>query len=78
MSELERVRKVVSGVLRVPLESLNPDRRLNEIADLDSLSLVEIASALDDEFAIRLSSDGLSTVITIADLASLVAAAPRR
>ena len=74
MSELDRVRKVVAEVLRVPLDSLVPASRLNELATLDSLSLVEIASALDDEFGIRVPSDDLSTAVTIADLERIVLA----
>ena len=72
MTELDRVRNVVAEVLRVPLDSLAPASRLSELATLDSLSLVEIASALDDEFGIRVPSDDLSTAVTIADLERIV------
>jgi acyl carrier protein len=74
MTELDRVRKVVAEVLRVPLEALSPSSRLSDLATLDSLSLVEIASALDDEFGIRVPSDDLSTAVTITDLERIVLA----
>ena len=78
MNALEKTRDVVASVLRVPAEQLGPQTILSEIAPLDSLSLAEIASALDDAFGIRLPSEDLTTAQSVADLAALVARAPQR
>ncbi len=78
LSTLERVQQVVASVLRVPLESVTPSALLSEIAALDSLSLAEIAAALDEEFRTRVPSDDLTAVRTVRDLATLVGRAPRR
>ena len=78
MSTLERVQKVLAAVLRAPMESVGPSARLSEIAALDSLSLAEIASAVDEEFRVRLPADDLATVLTVADLVRLVEHAPSR
>lgn len=77
-SVLERVQKVVAAVLRVPAGSVPPAAVLSDIAPLDSLSLAEIASALDEEFATRLPSDELAVVQTVTELARLVERSPRR
>jgi acyl carrier protein len=78
VSSLERTRTVVADVLRVPREELGPDSPLAEVTTLDSLSLAEIASALDESFGIRLPSAELNEVRSVRDLAELVERAPRR
>ncbi len=78
MSTIERVRQVVASVLRVPAESVIGDARLTELAELDSLSLAEIAAALDEEFGVRVPGDDLTTVQTVAELAAVVDRAPKR
>ena len=75
---LERVQHVVAAVLHVPLGTVTPSALLSEIAALDSLSLAEIAAALDDEFRTRVPSDDLTAVQTVGELATLVERAPRR
>ena len=65
MSTLERVQQIVASVLRVPPATVTPTARLVDLAELDSLSLAEIASALDDEFAIRVPADDLTTLQTV-------------
>ena len=78
MTTLERVQSVVANVLRVPAEKVTPTAVLSEIAALDSLSLAEIAAALDEEFRIYVPSDDLTLVQSVRDLAALVERLPRR
>jgi acyl carrier protein len=78
VSSLERTLGVVAGVLRVPADELGPDSPLAEVTTLDSLSLAEIASALDDAFGVRLPSAELGEVRSVRDLAELVERSPRR
>lgn len=78
MKSLERTRAVVSAVLRVPLDRVEPAAALGEITPLDSLSLAEVASALDDEFGVRLPSENLAITLSVQELAELVERAPRR
>jgi len=72
MDTLERVRQIVAATLRVPVDRVQPNALLYQLAELDSLTLAEIAAALDDEFHTRLPSDGLSNAHSIADLVKLV------
>ncbi len=75
---LERVQHVVASVLHVPLGTVTPSATLSDIAALDSLSLAEIAAALDEEFRTRVPSDDLTAAQTVDDLATLVERAPHR
>lgn len=78
MSNIDRTRAVVAEVLRVPPERIEPETPLNDVAQLDSLSLVEIASALDEEFDIRVPSDDLGTAKSLNDILAIVEKSPAR
>lgn len=69
----DRIRQVIARVLEVPASRLDPSAVLSEVAALDSLKLVEVAAALDEEFETRLPSDELGAIRTVDDVARLVA-----
>ena len=68
----------MANVLGIPEERIASDTPLDEVAQLDSLSLVEIASALDDEFDIRVPSDALAKAQNLLDIVTIIEAAPSR
>jgi len=72
MNTLDRVQRVLAAVLRIAPERVMPASLLSELAELDSLSLAEIASGLDDEFSIHIPGDDLAVVLSVADLARIV------
>jgi acyl carrier protein len=72
MTTLERVRNTIAAVLGVPQEDVASSALLAEITALDSLKLVEIVAALDEEFQTRLPSDDLASVQSVEDLVRLV------
>jgi len=72
MTTLERVRKVVAEVMRVPAETLDPTARIEDLGETDSLTLAEIATALDAEFVVRVPSEDLAAARSVADLVALV------
>jgi acyl carrier protein len=73
----ERVQAVLEAVLGVPRESITAAARLDELAPLDSLSLAELASALDREFGVLIPGEDLTTSLRVADLESIVEEARR-
>ena len=72
MSTLERVQRVVADVMHIARERVMPASLLSELGELDSLSLAEIASGLDDEFDTHVPGDDLAVVLSVADLARVV------
>ena len=74
----DRTKRIVAAVLQVPETDVQPSSVLNQLAELDSLSLAEIASALDDEFGIRIPSESLRPTASVADLIAVVEQAKRR
>ncbi|MFM7141664.1 MAG: acyl carrier protein [Alphaproteobacteria bacterium] len=78
MNVPQRLEEILAQVLHVSRGDVSRGRRLCDLADLDSLSLVEIASAVDEAFGVRLPGDGLTAALTVSELADLVAKAPAR
>ena len=72
MTTLERVRKVVAEVMRVPEDALDVHARIEDLGVSDSLTLAEIATALDAEFLVRVPSEDMIDARSIGDLVALV------
>jgi acyl carrier protein len=68
----ERVRGVLERVLRVPATAAVASARLDEIAPVDSLSLAELAAALDEEFAVEVPGEKLTTALSVPALVALI------
>lgn len=68
----ERVLKIVSEQFGIAQDSFKPEQAL--VADLgaDSLDLLELVMALEDEFEIEVSDEEGSAVTTIGDAVTLV------
>jgi acyl carrier protein len=64
----ERIRGVVARQLGVERVEVVPDASLYEDLGADSLELVELLMALEDEFDIEVPEDVAETITTIADV----------
>jgi acyl carrier protein len=64
----ERIRGVVARQLGVERAEVVPDASLYEDLGADSLELVELLMALEDEFDIEVPEDVAETITTIADV----------
>ena len=63
-----RIRGVVARQLGVELSEVIPDASLQEDLGADSLELVELLMALEDEFDIEVPEEVAETISTIADV----------
>ena len=64
----ERIRGVVARQLGVERSDVVPDASLYEDLGADSLELVELLMALEDEFDIEVPEEVAETITTIADV----------
>lgn len=74
MTTLERLAQLISRDFQVPAESLHAQATLESL-DIDSLRMIEILFAIEDEFAIAMPQDQgeiRGRVKTLGDLAALV------
>ena len=69
---LERFKKCAVEVLAVDASAITPEANFADDLDADSLDLVELVMALEEEFDISVEGEELSDVATIADALALV------
>lgn len=72
MTTLERVARVVAEVMHVSADGLDVDARIEDLGETDSLTLAEIATALDAEFLLRVPSEDMIDARSVGDLVALV------
>jgi acyl carrier protein len=72
MTTLERVARVVAEVMHVPADGLDVHARIEDLGETDSLTLAEIATALDAEFLLRVPSEDMIDARSVGDLVALV------
>lgn len=69
---LEQVRSAVIDVLNIEPERVTADARFAEDLEADSLALVELVMAFEDEFGITVDEDELDAVKTVGDAADMI------
>ena len=75
MSDMElgiRAKQILSKRLGIPLDSLALDAGLVDDLGLDSIDIVELTIATEQEFNIMLGDDELQDVRTVRDLVAVV------
>ena len=72
MSRADEVRAAVAEHLQVDRERLTDGTLLGDDLGLDSLAGIELATALEDRFSLRITDDELASLRTYGDLERLV------
>ncbi len=67
-----RFKKCAVEVLSVPEEKVVPDARFGDDLDADSLDLVELVMALEEEFGVEVPEEDLEGVETVGQAYDLV------
>ncbi len=71
-SEMEKkICHLVSGVLRIPLDSIEPELKLGEIG-FDSLKRVELALTIEEAFDVCIDAESLSSDLDLSSLALMI------
>jgi acyl carrier protein len=52
----------------IPADQITPDKSFVDDLDIDSLTIVEIASAAEDEFSVRIPDEDLRDLKTVQDV----------
>ncbi len=70
----ERVNAIITDQLGVENDSLSPDANLLDDLGADSLDVVELVMALEEEFGIEVPDDDVEEIRTIGDIVKYVQA----
>jgi acyl carrier protein len=70
----ERIATIISEQLGVEVASLTPDAHLLDDLGADSLDVVELVMALEEEFGIEVPDDDVENIRTVSDVVEYMAA----
>ena len=68
MDMLEKVKSIIAETLNISADSLREDTNVQDDLGADSLELVEIAMAVEDEFEIEIDDEAIIQIHTIGDI----------
>ncbi|HEX9992788.1 MAG TPA: acyl carrier protein [Acidimicrobiales bacterium] len=68
----DRFKKCAVEVLSVPAEKVTPDAKFGDDLDADSLDLVELVMALEEEFAVSVDEEELDGIQTVGQAYELI------
>lgn len=69
---LDRVTAIIAEITDIPQAELLPDKSLREDLEIDSLTTIEVAVTIQDEFDIEVEDEKLRELKTIQDVVDLV------
>jgi acyl carrier protein len=69
---LERVRDIIVDLLGVDPEQVKPEARFREDLEADSLDLVELIMAFEEEFGGEISDDDAQTITSVGEAVNYV------
>jgi acyl carrier protein len=71
-STLERVTDIIVDLLGVEAEKVTPDARFREDLEADSLDLVELIMAFEEEFGGEISDEDAQTITTVGEAVTYI------
>jgi len=71
-STLERIRGIIVDLLGVDPEQVAPEARFREDLEADSLDLVELIMAFEEEFGGEISDEDAQTITTVGEAVTYV------
>jgi acyl carrier protein len=64
--------QIVNEIAGVPVADVQPGKSFIDDLDVDSLSMVEIATAAEDTFGVRIPDDDLKNLRTVGDAVNYI------
>lgn len=65
---IEKVKEILAKQLEISVDEINPTSSLTEDLGADSLDVVEIVMALEDEFEVEISDEETAKIKTVDDI----------
>jgi len=68
----EKVKEIIAKVLEVPVDQINEDTAIGDIPEWDSLSHIQIISAIEKEFGFHFTPDVMMDLEDVSDISAAV------
>ena len=72
MEIFEKVRQITASTLGVETEDISMEANIIEDLGADSLSVVELIMAFEDEFGVTIPEEEAKSVVTIGDIVAII------
>lgn len=73
MSDTGRnVRAIIADILEQEVASVQPETKLGDLLQIDSVAVLEILVALERHYQIKISEQEIKMVVTVQDIINLV------
>lgn len=72
--KLDKVKNIIAEQLGVSEDEIQEDSNLVEDLDADSLDIVELVMAFEDEFGVKVPDDQLEHIKTVGDILKILEA----
>ena len=69
---LEKVKEILAAQLDANIDIMSADTRIGEDLGADSLDVVELLMAIEDEFGIEIPDDDIEGLKTVGDVAEYI------
>ncbi|MGL4606744.1 MAG: acyl carrier protein [Eubacteriaceae bacterium] len=67
-----KIRKIIAEQMDVPEEDISLETSLIADLDADSLDIVELVMAFEDEFNVKIEDDELEKILTVDDIVNAI------
>ncbi len=68
----EQIKKIIAENLNVEEESITPESSFKEDLKADSLDLIEMIMAMEEEFGLEIPSEDVEGLVTVKELMSYI------
>ena len=69
---LEKIKKILAEQLDVDVEEMTADTKIAEDLGADSLDVVELLMAIEDEFEVEVPDEEIENIKTVGDVAEYI------
>lgn len=74
MEKIQKIREIIADQLGVDIEEVTDEKSLTEDLGADSLDMVDLVMAFEDEFGEKVEDSDLSKINTVKDVIDLISA----
>ena len=71
---LEKVKQIIAGKMSISEDEITVDTKLKEDLQADSLDMVELVMAAEDEFGVEIEEDVVREFVTVGDVVKYIEA----
>lgn len=71
---LEKVKQIIAGKMSISEDDITVDTKLKEDLQADSLDMVELVMAAEDEFGVEIDEDAVREFSTVGDVVKYIEA----